>query len=103
MDDDNEIELKLRYRCPNCKSLESHRPSDKKRKCKNCGSSLTEITEKDYHNYKHKLKKSSEEDEITGRQACLHCNLFNVLISMVELNKIEEKNNNIDIYWQSNH
>jgi len=63
MDDDNEIELKLRYRCPNCKSLESHRPSDKKRKCKNCGSSLTEITEKDYHNYKHKLKKSSEEDE----------------------------------------
>ena len=63
MDDDNEIELKLRYRCLNCKSLESHRPSDKKRKCKNCGSSLTEITEKDYHNYKHKLKKSSEEDE----------------------------------------
>ena len=63
MDDDNEIELKLRYRCPNCKSLESHRPSDKKRKCKNCGSSLTEITEKDYYNYKHKLKKSSEEDE----------------------------------------
>ena len=63
MDDDNEIELKLRYRCPNCKSLESHRPSYKKRKCKNCGSSLTEITEKDYHNYKHKLKKSSEEDE----------------------------------------
>ena len=63
MDDDNELELKLRYRCPNCKSLESHRPSDKKRKCKNCGSSLTEITEKDYHNYKHKLKRSSEEDE----------------------------------------
>ena len=63
MDDDNEIELKLRYRCPNCKSLESHRPSDKKRKCKNCGSRLTEITEKDYYNYKHKLKKSSEEDE----------------------------------------
>ena len=63
MDDDNELDLKLRYRCSNCKNLESHRVNDKKRKCKNCGSSLAEITEKDYHYYKHKLKKSAEEDE----------------------------------------
>ena len=63
MDDDNELDLELRYRCSNCKNLESHRVNDKKRKCKNCGSSLAEITEKDYHYYKHKLKKSAEEDE----------------------------------------
>ena len=44
--------LKLRYRCPECKNLESYHVSDKKRKCEKCGKTLTEITEKDYHHYK---------------------------------------------------
>ena len=53
--------LKLRYRCPECKNLESHRVSDKKRKCEKCGKTLTEITEKDYHHYKKKKKKEEED------------------------------------------
>lgn len=61
MDDD--IDIKLRYRCSNCKNIESHHASDKKRKCKKCGTNLSEITEKDYQYYKHKLKKSYEEDK----------------------------------------
>ena len=53
--------LKLRYRCPECKNLESHRVSDKKRKCEKCGKTLTEITEKDYHHYKKEQKKEEED------------------------------------------
>ena len=49
--------LKLRYRCLECKNLESHHASDKKRKCEKCGTILTEITEKDYQHYKEKNKK----------------------------------------------
>ena len=63
MDDDYELDLKLRYRCSNCKNLESHQAGDKKRKCKKCGTALNEITEKDYLHYKHKQKKSYEEDK----------------------------------------
>ena len=59
----NEESLKLRYRCSNCKNLESHHTSNKKRKCENCGNVLTEITEKDYRHYKSKLKKREEEDK----------------------------------------
>ena len=66
MEDDNELDLKLRYRCSNCKNLESHHASDKKRKCKRCGAILSEITEKDYYYYKHKSKKISEEEEEKG-------------------------------------
>ena len=51
MDEDS---LKLRYRCSECKNLESHHATDKKRKC---GTILTEITEKDYQHYKDKKKK----------------------------------------------
>ena len=51
----------------------------------------SKVTFKDCIIYNKDREKSPEEDKITGRQACLHCNLFNVLISMVELNKIEEK------------
>ena len=51
MDEDS---LKLRYRCSECKNLESHHATDKKRKC---GTILTEITEKDYQHYKEKKKK----------------------------------------------
>ena len=53
--------LKLRYRCPECKNLESHHPIDKKRKCEKCGTVLTEITEKDYQHYKDKKKKKEED------------------------------------------
>ena len=53
--------LKLRYRCSECKNLESHHASDKKRKCEKCGTVLTEITEKDYQHYKEKKKKKEEE------------------------------------------
>ena len=63
MKDENEIDIKMRYRCSNCKNLESHHMSNKKRKCKKCGESLKEITEKDYQHYKHKLKKEYEEDK----------------------------------------
>ena len=54
MDEDS---LKLRYRCSECKNLESHHATDKKRKC---GTILTEITEKDYQHYKDKKKKKEE-------------------------------------------
>ena len=63
MKDENGIEIKMRYRCSNCKNLESHHLSNKKRKCKKCGESLKEISEKDYQHYKHKLKKEYEEDK----------------------------------------
>ena len=63
MKDENEIDIKMRYRCSNCKNLESHHMSNKKRKCKKCGESLKGITEKDYQHYKHKLKKEYEEDK----------------------------------------
>ena len=63
MKDEKEDEIKIRYRCSNCKNLESHHTSTKKRKCKKCGESLKEISEKDYHHYKHKLKKEKEEDK----------------------------------------
>ena len=53
--------LKLRYRCSECKNLESHRNADKKRKCEKCGKDLTEITEKDYQHYKNKNKKKDED------------------------------------------
>ena len=53
--------LKLRYRCPECKNIESHHVSDKKRKSEKCGKTLTEITEKDYHHYKKKKKKEEED------------------------------------------
>lgn len=59
----NMEELKLRYRCSNCKNVESHRANNKKRNCEKCGTTLTEITEKEYRHYKHKLKKESEEDK----------------------------------------
>ena len=55
--------LKLRYRCSECKNLESHHASNKKRKCENCGTVLTEITEKDYRYYKKKKKEKKKEDE----------------------------------------
>ena len=57
MDEDS---LKLRYRCSECKNLESHHPTDKKRKC---GTILTEITEKDYQHYKDKKKKKKKKKE----------------------------------------
>ena len=63
MKDEKIDEIKIRYRCSNCKNLESHHMSTKKRKCKKCGESLKEISEKDYHHYKHKLKKEHEEDK----------------------------------------
>ena len=59
----DEESLKLRYRCPSCKNLESHHANYKKRKCEKCGTVLTEITEKDYRHYKSKLKKKEEEDK----------------------------------------
>ena len=57
MDEDS---LKLRYRCSECKNLESHHATDKKRKC---GTILTEITEKDYQHYKDKKKKKEEKEK----------------------------------------
>ena len=57
MDEDS---LKLRYRCSECKNLESHHATDKKRKC---GTILTEITEKDYQHYKDKKKKKKKKKE----------------------------------------
>ena len=64
MSSKNEInELKLRYRCSNCKNLESHHANNKKRKCEKCGTTLSEITEKDYRHYKNKLKKELEEED----------------------------------------
>ena len=57
----DEESLKLRYRCPSCKNLESHHANYKKRKCEKCGTVLTEITEKDYRHYKSKLKKKEED------------------------------------------
>ena len=59
---DETIELILRYRCPNCKNIESHHKRDKKRMCKKCGEILDVITEKEYQHYKYKLKKYYEED-----------------------------------------
>ena len=53
--------LKLRYRCSECKNLESHHPTDKKRKCEKCGKVLTEITESEYQHYKDKKKKKEED------------------------------------------
>jgi hypothetical protein len=63
MKDENEVDIKMRYRCSSCRNLESHHKSNKKRKCKKCGESLKEISEKDYQHYKHKLKKEYEEDK----------------------------------------
>ena len=57
MDEDS---LKLRYRCSECKNLESHHATDKKRKC---GTILTEITEKDYQHYKDKKKKKEKKEK----------------------------------------
>ena len=62
MDEDS---LKLRYRCSECKNLESHHATDKKRKC---GTILTEITEKDYQHYKDKKKKKREKRERKGKR-----------------------------------
>ena len=57
-------DLKLRYRCSNCKNLESHdATTKKKRKCEKCGTNLTEITEKDYQHYKSKKEKKEEKED----------------------------------------
>ena len=57
-------DLKLRYRCSNCKNLESHdATTKKKRKCEKCGTNLTEITEKDYKHYKSKKEKNEEKED----------------------------------------
>lgn len=57
-------DLKLRYRCSNCKNLESHDATTKrKRKCEKCGTNLTEITEKDYQHYKSKKEKKEEKED----------------------------------------
>ena len=63
-------DLKLRYRCSNCKNLESHdATTKKKRKCEKCGTNLTEITEKDYQHYKSKKEKKEEkEDKKEGKK-----------------------------------
>ncbi len=54
--------IKRRFKCSKCKSIESHSLTSNKTSCNKCGSPLIEISEKEYIQYKNKLKKDLEED-----------------------------------------
>ena len=54
--------IKRRFKCSKCKSIESHSLTSNKTSCYKCGSPLIEISEKEYIQYKNKLKKDLEED-----------------------------------------
>ena len=63
MSNKNEVKIiKKRFKCSKCKSIESHSLTSNKTSCIKCGSPLIEISEKEYIQYKNKIKKDLEED-----------------------------------------
>lgn len=63
MSNKNEIKIiKKRFKCTKCKTIESHSLNSSKTTCSRCGSTLIEISEKEYLLIKNKQKKDLEED-----------------------------------------
>ena len=63
MSSKNEMKIiRKRYKCPKCKTIESHSIGSSKTSCSKCRSPLLEITEKEYSQIKMKQKKDLEED-----------------------------------------
>ena len=62
MSNKNEIKMiRKRFKCQNCKTIESHSLGSSKTSCSKCGLPLQEISEKEYIHIKNKLKKSEED------------------------------------------
>ena len=59
----NEIKiLRKRFKCPKCKTIESHSLTTNKTSCSKCNTPFIELTEKEYQQIKMKQKKNEKED-----------------------------------------